>query len=90
MRSWLPHGQRLTDRLAAFRTHDQTVKILNKYQHHNVTITCEGVLEGGEVLKKRLCISSSSAPRLSPAQALRSRASRAWTATTTRLSRWDP
>lgn len=23
-----------------FRTHEQTVKILNKYQHHNVTITC--------------------------------------------------
>lgn len=24
----------------SFRTHEQTVKILNKYQHHNVTITC--------------------------------------------------
>jgi UTP--glucose-1-phosphate uridylyltransferase len=24
----------------SFRTHDETVKILQKYQHHNVTITC--------------------------------------------------
>lgn len=24
----------------SFRTHEDTIKILNKYQHHNVTITC--------------------------------------------------
>lgn len=24
----------------SFRTHEATVKILNKYQHHNITITC--------------------------------------------------